>query len=562
MREFVFWIWSALSSLCEALGAPGRVAVGIGLFLFAGAVIALIAPAAATVMTHTRDRIMVRQQARSWLNRKPSRTEWSLITRRHGIHAVSPLLRIVAVVVPLVVALAFRSDPTEVLEDAWSDGGTQTAFTDLVLFADRSRTDTGFIAVFGGLAIASVLLAYATARITTSWRLARPTLSGAPTLYGLACAALLLVAIVYANPLILAYAAACLAWLTIMAIVVALSKAPKVFVSSLLDTSERPQQAEAEATPSEPAPGTRAFEPPSTPTDSPVDKPGGTTVIPATPMLRCDPLRPGDPTEIGAYRVHGRLGSGAMGTVYLATSRHHQQVALKVLAPSLAYDEDSRRRFFREMHALQHINSPRVVGVLDSGVDHETPFIAMTAIEGPDLASHVRATQPLEPNGLASLAYGLAEGLAAVHERGLVHRDIKPSNIIWAESGPCLVDFGLAHLGDQTRVTSTGLVIGSPSYVSPERLRGTTATPASDVWNWAACLAFAASGENLYRSDDPTALWQRILNHDYDRAALDRLRVLGPDVVALAEQCLATDPRDRPRDGGDLLRRYQAAVAR
>ena len=560
MRAFVFWIWSALSSLCEALSAPPRVAVGIGLVLLAGVVIAVTAPAAATVMTHTRDRIMVRQQARGWMNRKPTRAEWSLITRRHGIHAISPVLRLVALLIPAIFAIAFASDSTSAYESDWSDASTQTAFTDLILFTDRSRTDTGFILVFGGLAIGSVLLAYATARITTSWRLARPTLSGAPSLYGLGCATALAVALIYANPLILAYAAACLTWLTVVAIVVALGKAPKTFVPSLLDSSERPapQKPTTEPPPPAPAPhGTRAF---TAATEIPSDPSGGTSVIPATPMLRCDPLRPGDPAVIGAYRIHGRLGSGAMGTVYLATSPQHQHVALKVLAAALAHDDDSRRRFFREMHALQHIDSPRVVGVVDSGVADDIPYIAMTAIEGPDLASHIRATAPLEQVGLASLAQGLAEGLAAVHTGGLVHRDVKPSNIIWSESGPCLVDFGLAHLGDQTRVTSTGLVIGSPSYVSPERLRGTAAVPASDVWNWAACLAFAASGENLYRSDDPTALWHRILNHDYDVAALDRVRVLGPGVYALAEQCLATEPADRPHDGAELLRRYQAAT--
>src|SRR5699024_6041526 len=183
-----------------------------------------------------------------------------------------------------------------------------------------------------------------------------------------------------------------------------------------------------------------------------------------------------------------------------------------------------------------------------------------TAIDGPDLASHIRANRPLDSSGLGTLALGLAEALAAVHEQGLVHRDVKPSNIIWSEEGPRLVDFGLAHLGDQTRVTSTGLVIGSPSYVSPERLRGTTATPASDVWNWAACVAFAAAGVNLYRSDDPTALWQRILNHDYDRSALDRGRVLGTGVYVLAEQCRATEPSQRLRDGVELLRAYRATV--
>ncbi|MDN5853566.1 MAG: hypothetical protein L0K86_12110, partial [Actinomycetia bacterium] len=164
MRAFVFWIWSSLSSLCEALGAPSRVAVGVGLFLLAGVVIAVTIPATAAVMTHTRDRIMVRQQARRWMNRKPTRAEWSLIERRHGIHAVSPIMRTIALLVPAIIAIAFASDSTSAFEGDWSDASSQTAFTDLVLFADRSRTDTGFLAVFGGLGIMSVLLAYAAAR--------------------------------------------------------------------------------------------------------------------------------------------------------------------------------------------------------------------------------------------------------------------------------------------------------------------------------------------------------------------------------------------------------------
>ena len=595
MQTFVFWIWSALTSLCEALGAPPRVAVGVGLFLLAGVIAGVVAPATATVMTHTRDRIMVRQQARRWTGRKPHRAEWTLINRTHGIHGLSPLMRVIAYAVPVVVGFAFASGSNDSYVDSWADSGTEKAFSDLVLFADRSHTDTGFIVVFGGLGIAAVLLAYLAARITTSWRLARPRLSYAPTGYAIVCALGLLASLTATSPLLLAYAAAYLGWVVVVALVVAVGKAPKVFVAGLLDTSEReaahsgapesPHTGYTQPSPNppyyQPAPppaptggqpphgpppepvaapvpagGTRAM-----PTDHALDSPGRAVVTASTPMLRCEPPHPGDPATIGAYRVHGRLGSGAMGTVFLATSERAGQVALKVLAPALAGDDDSRRRFFREMHALRHIDSPRVVGVVDSGVAGDTPYIAMTAIEGPDLGSHVRDTKPLETDGLSSLARGLAEGLAAVHVHGLVHRDVKPSNIIWSNDGPCLVDFGLAHLGDQTRVTSTGLVIGSPSYVSPERLRGTTATAASDVWNWAACLAFAASGENLYRSDDPIALWHRILNHDYDPAALARLNELGPGVFALAEQCLATEPTDRPRDGAELLRRYNAAAA-
>lgn len=577
MRAFVFWIWSALGSLGEGLGAPSRVAVGIGLVLVAGVAAAITAPAVAVVTTHTRDRIVVLQQARRWTGRRPNRAERSRILRTHGIRTFSPLLRLAAFVVPVVVGYAFVSDTTNAFVADWADHGTETAFEDLVLFADRSPTDTGFLLVFGGLVVAGALLAYSAARIATSWRLARPSLSTAPAAYAIACGVVLLGCLLVASPLVLTYTAAYLAWIVVIVFATAVSKAPKTFVSALLDTSERPipapepATASAPARPAPPAPAptpvvSQPVEPPADgtrpmPVPDTADAAGGTLVTAATPMMRCQPRRPTDPATIGAYRVHGRLGSGAMGTVYLATSSRGDQVALKVLSPALAHDDDSRRRFFRELHALQQIDNPRVVGVVDSGVVDDVPFIAMTAIEGPDLASHVRGSEPLAPDGLATLADGLAEGLAAVHEQGLVHRDVKPSNIIWTDDGPCLVDFGLAHLGDQTRVTSTGLVIGSPSYVSPERLRGHTATPASDVWNWAACLAFAACGENLYRSDDPAGLWHRILNQDYDSDALDRLQVLGRDVHLLAVDCLHTDPGDRPRDGAEILRRYRAAVA-
>ncbi|MGH3360302.1 MAG: serine/threonine-protein kinase [Nocardioidaceae bacterium] len=563
MRAFVFWIWSALSSLGDGLGAPSRVAVVVGLVLVTGVTAAITAPAAAIVMTHTRDRIVVLQQARRWTGRRPSRAERSRISGTHGIHPLSPLLRLATLVVPIVVGTAFLADTTTAYVDAWGDSDTETAFEDLVLFADRSPTDTGFLLVFGGLGLASVLLAYSAARITTSWRLARPSLSYAPTAYAIGCAVLLLVALLVASPLVLAYSTAYLFWVVVICIVAAVGKAPKTFVSGLLDTSERPVPGDPRPAPmpAEPvaqgqADGTRAM-----PMPDDVNPVGATVVTAATPTMRCQPSRPNDPATIGAYRIHGRLGSGAMGTVHLAMSPQGEQVALKVLSPALAHDDDSRRRFFRELHALRQIDSPRVVGFVDSGVVDDTPFIAMNAIEGPDLGSHVRDGEPLGPADLATLAEGLAEGLAAVHEQGLVHRDVKPSNIIWSESGPCLVDFGLAHLGDQTRVTSTGLVIGSPSYVSPERLRGTTAVPASDVWNWAACLVFAAAGRNLYSSDEPSALWHRVLNHDCDTEALERLREVDPLVYALAEECLHTEPGDRPRDGAELLRRYREAVA-
>ena len=239
MRTFVFWIWSALSSLCEALGAPPRVAVGVGLFLLAGVIAGVVAPATATVMTHTRDRIMVRQQARRWAGRKPNRAEWTLINRTHAIQGISPVMRIIAYVVPAVIALAFATARNDVYVDAWGDSGTETVFSDLVLFADRSRTDTGFIVVFGGLGITAVLLAYLAARITTSWRLGRIQLSYAPAAYATCSAMVLLLMLTASSPLVLAYAAAYLAWVVVIAMVVAIGKPPKVFVADLLDTSER-----------------------------------------------------------------------------------------------------------------------------------------------------------------------------------------------------------------------------------------------------------------------------------------------------------------------------------
>ncbi|NKY08029.1 serine/threonine protein kinase, partial [Cellulomonas hominis] len=203
-------------------------------------------------------------------------------------------------------------------------------------------------------------------------------------------------------------------------------------------------------------------------------------------------LAPG--AEIGGYTILAPLGSGGMGTVYRAVDGGGTPVALKLLHPHVGADPSSRERLRREVVALQRLRHPGVAAVLDAEADSTEAFLVTELVPGPDLAEHVRQHGPLDAAALHRLADGLRDALEAVHAAGVVHRDLKPSNVLVTADGPVLIDFGIAQSVDETRVTSAGVVVGTPGYLAPELVDGAEPTPATDWWGWAALLAFAATG--------------------------------------------------------------------
>lgn len=194
-------------------------------------------------------------------------------------------------------------------------------------------------------------------------------------------------------------------------------------------------------------------------------------------------LEAGEPTTIGPYRLLGRLGSGGMGRVYLGRSAGGRTVAVKVVHPHFALDEEFRARFRREVDAARRVGGAWTAPVLDADPEASVPWVATGYVAGPSLAQAVKE-RALPGHSVRVLGAGLAEALAAVHGLGLVHRDVKPSNVLLTVDGPRLIDFGIARATDGTAsLTSTGVSIGSPGYMAPEQILGKGVTGAADVFS-------------------------------------------------------------------------------
>ncbi|MGI5231113.1 serine/threonine-protein kinase [Actinoallomurus sp. CA-142502] len=161
-----------------------------------------------------------------------------------------------------------------------------------------------------------------------------------------------------------------------------------------------------------------------------------------------DPLRPGDPRQVGPYRLTGRLGAGGMGEVFLGVSPGGRKVAVKLIRPEHASSPQFRARFAREVQAAQRVGGFHTAPVVDADPDAESPWLVTAFIPGPSLHRLVTEQGPLEPATVREMGAGLAEGLAAIHACGVVHRDLKPGNVIMAEDGPRVIDFGIARPDD------------------------------------------------------------------------------------------------------------------
>ncbi|MFC8241098.1 serine/threonine-protein kinase [Streptomyces chartreusis] len=253
------------------------------------------------------------------------------------------------------------------------------------------------------------------------------------------------------------------------------------------------------------------------------------------------PLGVDEPTVVGPYRLLGRLGSGGMGRVYLGRSAGGRTVAVKIVHPHFALDEEFRARFRREVEAARRVGGAWTAPVLDADPEAPVPWVATAYAAGPSLTSAVADSGALPPHSVRALGAGLAEALAAVHELGLVHRDVKPSNVLLTLDGPLLIDFGIARAMDGTAsLTSTGVSIGSPGYMSPEQILGKGATGAADVFSLGAVLAYAATGEPPFSGDSSAALLYKVVHEEPELDALDG------ELRELVAACLVKDPGARP----------------
>ncbi len=252
------------------------------------------------------------------------------------------------------------------------------------------------------------------------------------------------------------------------------------------------------------------------------------------------PLTDADPRKVGRYSLQGRLGAGGMGTVYLGFDEDGRPMAVKVIRPELIGDTDFRERFRREVAAARRVRGRFVAEVRDADVDAERPWMATEYVDGVSLAAAVGERGRLGGSMLVDLAASLADALAAIHAAGLVHRDLKPSNILLAWDGPKVIDFGVAHAVDTTEHTQTGHIIGTVAWMAPEQLRGERAGPAADIFSWAMCVAFAATGRHLFAADTPTASAIRMLREEPDLSGIPE------GLTPLTLRALNRDPGRRP----------------
>ncbi|WP_432175575.1 protein kinase domain-containing protein [Streptomyces sp. Tue6028] len=255
---------------------------------------------------------------------------------------------------------------------------------------------------------------------------------------------------------------------------------------------------------------------------------------------RVQSLQPGDPRRIGSYRVVGRLGSGGMGTVFAALSGVGERMAVKVIHPAQAADDEFRARFRREVQLSQRVTGPCLIPVRDADTDTALPWLATPFIPGPTLDQHITLNGPLTGAHLYALAAGTAAALSTIHAAGVVHRDVKPPNVILAPSGPQVLDFGIAHALDGTSVTRTGVMTGTPGWISPEHYRTGAVGPHGDVFAWGALIAYAATGRLPFGSGAADAVAFRVISAEPD------LDGIPADLLPLVENALSKEPADRP----------------
>ncbi len=253
-----------------------------------------------------------------------------------------------------------------------------------------------------------------------------------------------------------------------------------------------------------------------------------------------EPLRSTDPARIAGYRVLGRLGAGGMGVVLLGRSPGGSLVAIKLIRAEYADDTGFRARFRREVAIARQVRNRWAVPVVDADTEAPAPWLATEFVPGPALSEAVGGGGPLPERGVRALGSMLAEALEAVHAAGLVHRDVKPGNVLLGLDGPRLIDFGIARALDDTVLTATDVIVGSPGFLSPEQAQGRRIGPASDVFSLGCVLVYAATGGRPFGTGPVEAMLFRTVHDTADLSALP------PGLLPVVEACLAKEPEDRP----------------
>jgi serine/threonine-protein kinase len=282
------------------------------------------------------------------------------------------------------------------------------------------------------------------------------------------------------------------------------------------------------------------------------------------PVLVAGPI----PERLGRYQIINAIGKGAMGIVYRARDpRISRDVALKAIPLAAEFEgaalEDARTSFFREAQMAGRLNHPNIVTIFDAGEDNGTAYIAMELLRGRHLVEHTTADRLL-PTGVAlGIVARVADALHFAHQRNVVHRDIKPANLMYERSTDDLkiTDFGIARLTDASR-TRTGIVLGTPSFMSPEQLQGRPVTGSSDVFSLAVALFQLLTAQLPFQADSMPSLMLKIVQDPHPR-----IRAIRPDLPAAADElfdrALGKEPENRYPSGAAFaaaLRRLQTAA--
>ncbi|MFD3995857.1 PQQ-binding-like beta-propeller repeat protein [Streptomyces sp. NPDC058583] len=255
------------------------------------------------------------------------------------------------------------------------------------------------------------------------------------------------------------------------------------------------------------------------------------------------PLTHDDPAAVATYRLIARLGSGGMGTVYLARTPGGRTVALKTVHARLATDPAFRARFRLETDAARIIGARHGAAVVDADPLAETPWLATEYVLGPPLDDAVALGGPLPEPTVRALGAALAGALAQLHSSDVVHRDLKPSNVLVTAYGPKIIDFGIARAAGDDHLTRTGAAAGTPAFMSPEQASGQEHPPAGDVFALAGVLVFAATGHGPFGTGSAADLLYRV------RYAEPDLTGVPEALLPLLTACLSKDPSARPTTG-------------
>jgi serine/threonine protein kinase len=252
------------------------------------------------------------------------------------------------------------------------------------------------------------------------------------------------------------------------------------------------------------------------------------------------PLSMHDPYSVGPWTLESRLGAGGMGVVFYGRAPGRGAAAVKVIRPGLLDAPATRDRFRREVAILRSVRDIHICEFLDADLESEPAWLAIEYVSGPVLRDEILENGPLAEAEWWRLAHGLAQALAVLEVHRITHRDLKPGNVILNERGPVLIDFGIAHPEDATALTATGLVTGSPAWLSPEQANLEQTGPASDIFTLGSLLAFAATGRPPFGEGASVAVLVAITTKEPDLAGLDPAR------TALLRRTLAKDPMSRP----------------